>query len=439
MNFSFFKLNIIRYYKTHIRIKFVFFLLFFFPSVFSFGQEEQDKNSLFNSTLFFTEINPEHPSGVFSLDIPFYFSTAENDSRELSFGYSMGNNWNPQVSIYYPQGMTDFQNNVTKKIPIEKRLHYFLNEKIITKKKMYQSDAVLEHLHITYLRKKRKNSFVFNMNIHWLSGGKAPVNYFVSDNFLEWFHSNFAIEDNFGRKQFPYNESFFEFKDENGNDYSKGRGDVFLTVSDLHYYRNLFEKKTFNSQFCVQASGHLSIPLNSFHAFLIPGISLGLRYDFLLGLRNSFTLAFEGAETFPCFMEMGSDMHFIDRKYREQINLYFGWNRLIKKDCYFNFGVLNNYQGSLIKGGSDYGKLGVGYLMEGDSWKGNVIPGRFPCNKFSYKAINKPSCKTFFIIGYRKVKGNSFRLYVGEDFFCFNNAPDFQIGFQYSFPIDRKD
>jgi len=405
--------------------------------VFSYTQEKEEQNGLLDIPLFFSEINPDHPLGVFSLDIPFYFSSAEDDSHELSFGYSMGNNWNPPVTFYSPQNMTVSQRSITNSLPVEDRPVYFYMENIRNKEKSYQSDVVLEHMHLTFLRKKGKSSFVFNMNIHWLSGGKSPVNYFVSDHFLEWFHSHFAIEDNFGRKQFPYNDAFFEFDDENGNKYSKGRGDVFLTVSDLHYYRNIFERKTSRSQFCVQTSGHLSVPLNSFHAYLIPGISMGLRYDFLSGLLNSFTLAFEGAETFPCFMKMGNDMHFIDRKYREQINVYFGWNRLIKKNCYFNFGVLNNYQGSLMKGGSNDGELGVRYLQEGDIWKGSVITCGFPLNKFSYNALYKPSCKTFFILGYRKVKGNSFHLFVGEDFFCFNNAPDFQVGFQYSFNIDR--
>jgi len=418
-------------------MKFFFSLVFIFLPVFSYTQEKVEQNDILDIPLFFTEINPEHPSGVFSLNIPFYFSFGNKNSQKLSFGYSMGNVWNPQVNIYYPQKMTAFQNKFASSLTKTERAYYFMEDNIEMKKKMYQSDAVLEHLHLTYLKKKGKNSFVFNINIHWISGGKSPVNYFVSDNFLEWFHSHFAVEDNFGRKIFPYNESFFEFDDENGNKYSKGRGDVFLTVSDLHYYRNVFEKKTSRSQFCVQTSGHLSVPVNSFHSYLIPGISLGLRYDFLFGLRNSFTLAFESAETFPCFMKMGSDMNFIDKRYREQINLYFGWNRLLKKDCYFNLSILNNYQGPLMRDNEE-GKIGVGYLHEGDVWKGNVIPGGFPLNKFSYDALYKPSCKTFFILGYMKVKGNSFRLYVGEDFFCFNNAPDFQVGFQYSFSIDRK-
>jgi len=415
--------------------------LFIFSSVFSYAQEEEkDNNGLLSSPLFFTEINPEHPAGIFSLDVPFYFSPAEDESHELSFGYSMGNTWNPQVSICSPQGMTDFQKKVTNDLLIEERPYYFLMDNIIMNKKMYQSDAVLEHFHFTYLRKKGKSSLIFNVNVHWLSGGKSFVNYFVSDHFLEWFHSHFAIEDNFGRKLFPFNEAFFEFDDGNGNVYKKDCGDVFLTISDLHYYRNLFRKKFKNSQFCVQTSGHLSIPMNSFHAYLIPGISLGLRYDFLSGLRNSFTLAIEGAETFPNFMKMGSAMNFINTKYREQINFYFGLNRLIKKDCYFNFGILNNFQGSLMKGLYDdgEGKPGLFYLSKGDIWKGNVMTGRFPLNKFSYNALYKSSCKTFFILGFRKVKRNSFHLYVGEDFFCFNNAPDFQVGFQYSFNIDRK-
>jgi len=420
-------------------MKYLLFIILICLPLFSYTQDKEEQNGILDIPLFFTEINPEHPAGIFSLNNPFYFFPGNKDSQKLSFGYSMGNVWNPQVNIYYPQEMTAYQENFVRGLSNTDKAFYFksIEYNIDLKNKMYQADGVLEHFHFTYLRKRGKSSILVNINLQMLNGGKSPVNYFVSDNFLEWFHSHFAIEDNFGRKQFPYNEAFFEFDDDNGNKYSKGRGDVFLTVSDFHYYRNLFYRKTSMSQFSVQASGHLSIPLNSFHAYIIPGISMGLRYDFLLGIRNSCTLAFEGAETLPCFMKMGNDMHFIDRKYREQINLYFGWNNLIKKNCYLNFGVLNNYQGPLMSGDGD-GEIGVSYLQEGDIWKGNVIPCGFPLNKFSYDALYKSSCKTFFILGYSKVKGNSFHLYVGEDFFCFNNASDFQVGFQYSFCLDKK-
>jgi len=422
-------------------MKYLLFIALICLPFFSYTQEKEEQNDILDVPLFFTEINPEHPSGIFSLNNPFYFFPGNKNSQKLSFGYSMGNVWNPQVNIYDAQGMTEYQKNFASGLSNTEKAFYLYGNNIEIKKKMYQADGVLEHFHFTYLRKRGKSSIIVNINLQMLSGGKSPVNYFVSDNFLEWFHSNFAIDDNFGRKQFPYNKAFFEFDDENGNKYSKGRGDVFLTVSDFHYYRNLFERKTLRSQFSIQTSGHLSIPLNSFHSYIIPGISMGLRYDFLLGTRNSFTLALQGAETLPCFMKTGRDIHFIDRKYREQINLYLGWNTLIKKNCYLNFGVLNNYQGSLMKNSSDdrdY-EIGVSYLQEGDLWKGNIISEGFRLNKFSYDALYKPSCKTFFILGYNKVKRNSFHLYVGEDFFCFNNAPDFQVGFQYSFILGRKD
>ena len=423
-------------------MKYLLFIFFICFPFFSYTQEKERQTDILNVPLFFTEINPEHPAGIFSLSNPFYFFPGNEDSKKISFGYSMGNVWNPQVNIYFAHGMNEAQKNFAKNLSNTEKAFYFnfIEDSIEIKNKMYQADGVLEHFHFTYLRKRGKNSILFNINLQMLNGGKSPVNFFVSDNFLEWFHSNFAIDDNFGRNEFPYNEAFFEFDDENGNKYSKGRGDVFLTVSDIHYYRNLFYRKTSKSQFSLQTSGHLSIPLNSFHSYIIPGISMGLRYDFLSGVRNSFTLALDGAETFPCFFKTGRDMHFIDRKYREQINLYLGWNRFIKKNCYLNFGVLNNYQGSLIKNNSCEmeDEVEVSYLQEGDVWKGTIISSPFRLNKYSYNALYKPSCKTFFILGYNKIKGNSFHLYVGEDFFCYNNAPDFQVGFQYSFCINKK-
>lgn len=417
-----------------------FFSLLFFPV---FSQTDDQPKELLQVPLFFTESNPESPLGIFSLDFPFFFGQGNPSGHQLSFGYTMGNVWHPQAWFYYPQEMTPAQANATDQLPMTLRPTYFRDREVKTAVKSYQADGVLQHFRFTWLNRwKEKNSLIVNMNLHMLRGGKSPLNFFVSDRFIEDWHSSVAVEDNFGRRLYPFNRALIEFEDENGKVFRKDKGDIFPGVADVHYYRGLYEADGAGWRLSTQAGFHVSLPLNDFHSYIIPGINAGIRSDFLLGPRSSLTLAFDGGMTFQNFLKTGEGMKAIDRKRRIVSNFYAGFNSQSKRGI-FVFGILNQYQDPLLKGGrmdwnqTGFDKLGIRFLQAGDVWEGQPLTQQFWLAKLTPAALYNFAVRTYFILGFNRDR-RFFNIFVAEDMITINNAPDFQIGFQYRFLLPSR-
>lgn len=406
-----------------------------------FAQTDDNFSEILDVPLFFTEINPESATGIFSLDLPFYFPGDDISGSKLSFGYSMGNIWGPQAEFLYPQNLTAEQLHQIQEIPMDKRPDYFENEGIVTENKMFHADGVLQHLHITYLKKfTGRDDLIINMNVHMLNGGSSPLNFLVSDRLIEAFHSSFGIEDNFGRKLYPYNRASILYVDENGKTLRKDKGDIFLSIVDLHYYKGLFKVKNERFHFYSQVAAHLSFPLNSLHPYVIPGISSGIKTDFRIGAKSSFSFALDGGVTAQKFLKVGEGVNFIDKKYRIQSKAYIGFNFISKKNNKTIVGILTNYQDPLMKGyyftmdQTGYDEIGIRFIQEGDVWEGETISREFPLAKLTPASLYYFSLKTYLIFGFYKNE-KQFNVIFGEDLISVNNAPDFQIGFQYSMPL----
>ncbi|MFV0376483.1 MAG: hypothetical protein ACK5JD_04185 [Mangrovibacterium sp.] len=406
----------------------------------------QPDNSLANMLrvpLYFSGINPEHPAGIFSLDFPFYFPVDENRRDRLSVSYNMANNWHPQAWFYYPQNLTPEQQQLNEVLYMTWRPTYFKAIGVESKIKSFQSDGVLQHFRISWIRQwNPKNSFIINMNAHLLSGGSSPLHYPVSDRFIEWFHSNFAVDDNYGRRLFPFNRAFIQFIDEDGRTFRRDKGDVFTTVVDLHYYRRLLNHTTSYSNVYLQAGGHLSVPLNTFHPYLIPALSAGLRVDRLVSNRSSLTLAADAALSRQRFLKLGSGVNAIDKDWRSSIKLYFGANVNLGNNRVLQLGLLNNWQGALMQGSNNgwgqagYPKIGMAFLQEGDTWEGEPVSQEFWLARITPAALYYFSYKAYFVVGLHR-NNHHFNFTIGEDFFFINNAPDLQIGFEYIVPLSK--
>ncbi|HKJ43225.1 MAG TPA: hypothetical protein VKA27_14105 [Sunxiuqinia sp.] len=410
-----------------------------------FAQSSDDFNNIIQVPLYYPEINPEHPIGIFSLDFPFYFPDAEPQKNRLSASYTMANIWHPQARMYYPQNLTPAEQQDIQDIYFGQRPDYFDAMDIKTNEKLYQSDGVLQHLRLSYQNGwTTKNNLIVNVNLYQLSGGQSWANFLVSDGFIEAFHSNFAIEDNYGRRLYPFNRASIEFDDENGNVYRKNKSNVFMTMMDAHYYRQLFHHKSNRFHFDSEVAGHLSIPLNRFHPYIIPGISTGFRTDFRMGNKSSLTFALDAGMTDETFLKAGKGIHAIDWQYRKVARGFLGYNIMSKRKNTTVIGLLINYQDPLMRGStlengqSGYKSLGVRFLKEGDFWEGEPISQDFYLEKLTPAALYYYSIKTFFILGFHK-NGHEFNVYCGEDLFYVNNAPDIQFSFQYRFsPFGKK-
>ncbi len=411
----------------------------------AFSQAENDFDEVLQVPIYYPEINPESPIGIFALDLPFYFPSANPRKHELSVGYTMANVWHPQARFLYPQNLTNKQENELKDIYMSWRPEYFDAKAIETKDKLFQSDGVLHHLKFSYLNTwTSKHSLIVNFSVHQLSGGQSPLTFLVSDSFIEAFHSNFAIEDNYGRRLFPFNRASIQFDDETGKSFRKDKGDVFTSIIDAHYYRQLFNRKTEKWHFDTQVGAHLSVPLNELHPYVIPGVSLGIRNDFRLGPKSSLTYAFDGSITDQTSLKVGDGVRAMDWQYRKHGRSLLALNLMSQKKNTVVIGLLVNYQDPLMKGNSfswdqtGYYEIGVEVLEEGDVWEGEPISQEFYLSKTTPASLYHFSLKTYFILGFHK-NGNEFNIYCGEDLFLVNNAPDIQFSFQYRFaPFGKK-
>lgn len=411
----------------------------------TFSQVDDGYNEILQLPLFYSEINPENPVGIFSLDMPFYFPSEIPAKNQISIAYSMGNIWHPQASFLYPQNLTPRQKREIEDIYMAWRPEYFDAMNIETEDKMFQSDGVLQHLKFSYLNTwTSKHSLIVNFNLHQLSGGQSWHNFLVNDGFIEAFHSNFAIPDNYGRSLFPFNKASIQFDDEDGNSFRKDKGDVFLSVLDAHYYRQVFNFKNEKWHFDSQLGLHLSVPLNQFHPYVIPGLSAGFRTDLRIGPRSSLTYAIDGGITDQTSIKMGKGIKAIDWQYRKHARSFIGLNLMSKKKNTTVIGILVNYQDPLMRGyyftwdQTGYDEIGVSYLKEGDYWESEPISQEFYLAKLTPAFLYYFSVKTYFILGFHK-NGNEFNVYCGEDLFSVNNAPDIQFSFQYRFsPFGKK-
>ncbi|WP_372776184.1 hypothetical protein [Mangrovibacterium sp.] len=417
------------------------FLLIFLVVCRAMAQVPESQNSLLEVPIYFSGINPEHAIGLFSLDLPFFFPVAGSPKSKLAVSYTMANTWHPKAWVYYPQNLTNDQQALNRQLYITWRPTYFEAIDAKSTVKSYQSDGVLQHFRVAWLRQwNKKNSFILNLNAHLLSGGSSPLHYFVSDRFIESFHSRFAVEDNYGRKLFPYNRAAIQFTDEDGNTYRKEKGDFYTSVIDMHYYRELLNSASAYSRVQFIGGLHLSVPVNNLHRFLVPGVSAGFRLDRLTNALTSVTLAIDAGLTNQTFLEIGGGVKAIDRTFRESLKLYLGANFAVGKKGTLKFGLLNNFQGALMKGSNndwgqvDYPEIGIRFLKQGDVWEGEEITQEFWLARTTPASLYYYSYKAFVVIGWQR-NSRQFNFYVGEDLFFINNAPDFQLGFEYVLPL----
>lgn len=408
------------------------------------AQKPDEQNRLLQVPLSFLAGNPEHPIGIFALDLPFYFPGTQTSSSQFSFSYTMANVWHPQAWFYYPQNLTAAQKSVNSEIYMTWRPTYFKTIGVETEVKTFQSDGVLQHFRFSWLHNwKKKNSVILNMNAHLLSGGASPLHYLVSDHFIEAFHTSFAIDDNYGRKLYPFDKASIYFQDEDGNSYRKDRGQWFTSVLDAHYYRELLNHSSKLSHGQLMAGLHLSMPLNSLHRHFIPGLSVGYKYDRLINSKMSVTLAVDGGMTFPTFVKSGESVKAIDNATRGVFKFYLGGNWAVNEKSILQFGLLSNIQGALLDGGNNkwgqlgYDEIGVEYLGEGDVWEGEEVNQEFWLARITPAAMYYFSYKAYLVFGLVRNQ-HQFNFYLGEDFFYINNAPDFQLGFEYIIPLARK-
>lgn len=418
-------------------------LLFFVNANIVFAQPDETTPTIFSDDILFTEVNPLHPFGVFTLDRPFYVGTFNKKSSKFSVGYSMGNTWHPQSTIFYPLEMTTKQRLTVNDLHMLERPYYFYVEHIPVDTKKFSSDGVLQNLSFSYLwQLGSKGTFLFKLNTHLLSGGKAAIHHLASDEFIEWFHDQVNLHDNFGRRQYIFDLAHIAFRDEEGRSLRVNQGEAFLGTLDLNYYRPLWRVNRPASYHSFQLGAHVGLPLNDRYTKISGGISGTFLYRKRIFPRFYIDFGLDFGLVHHALAGWGDNPVIIDRELRKSGKSYLSFNFVSKKNRVFYFGLMNNYQDPFLKGykfsrnQDQYTDLGVYYLQPGEQWEGFEVNEHFRHGKLTAASMYFFSVKSYIFMGFKAARGE-FSFNVGEDYFSINNAPDIQYGFRYTRAIGK--
>ena len=402
------------------------------------GQNDTISHNLFNDDLLLTEINQLHPFGIFAFNTPFYIGSFRAKGSRFSAGYSFGNTWHPQSTVYYPLNMTPQQEQEANALYITDRPDYFNRQGIETRQKTFSTDGVLQSLSFTYLKQlAQKGSLIFKLNTHLLSGGSFPLHYLASDEFIEKFHTQVGLDDNFGRKQFPFNQAHIQYQDENGRMINIRKGEAFLGTMEVHYYHSVWQKEKRASSYFIQAGAHLILPLNRFYPEVAGGLSASALFRKKIFPRFYTDLAGDFSISHYSLLSLGKSPDLIDRNVRLEGKSYFSFNFVSKRNRVFSFGLLNNYHDAFLKGyifcdtQDKYKDLGVAYLKAGDNWNGTVVDEPVRLSKLTSASMYFFSIESFIFWNF-KGKKSDFMFTIAEDYLVVNNAPDIQLGLQYT-------
>lgn len=398
---------------------------------------------VFREDVFFNDVNPLHPFGIFTLSTPFYVGTFNNRGGKFSVNYTMANIWHPQATVYYPQNLTQEQRAEVNELFYTKRPAYFTKNNIDTKDKTFSTDGVLQNINLSYLwQMEKKGTLLFKLNTYVLSGGSFPLQYPASDDFIEWVHDELGKDDNFGRRLFPFDQAHIEFTDENNKTIRINKGNTFLGTLDVHYFYPVWRVNNPHSYHTFQVGGHLATPLNKYYQKVSGGLSATLFYRKQIWPRFSMDISLNGMVTASNLLTIKESANIIDKEIRNSAKLYIGANFYKpSKDRTFYVGILNNYQDPYLKGyifsrsQDKYQDLGVSFLKAGDTWEGEEVKKTFDLPKLTPASMYFFSVKTYLIFG-RKTGKEDFTFTIGEDVLSVNNAPDIQFGFNYTRALD---
>lgn len=405
--------------------------------------EKGTEPGLFDDDLLVTEFNPLHTFGIFAFNTPFYIGAFNAKGSKFSAGYSVGNTWHPQSTVYYPLNLTPEQKLEVNSLYITDRPDYFARQGIQTQQKTFSTDGVLQNLSFTWLvQLALKGSFIFKLNTHLLSGGSSPLHYLASDKFIEKFHTQVGLDDNFGRKLFAFNQAHIQYQDENGKQIGIEKGEAFPGTFEVNYYRPIWQKGKRASYYSIQAGAHLTLPLNKFYPKVAGGLSTTVLFRKKIFPRFYTDLAGDCSVSHYSLISLGNSINLIDRDIRISGKQYLSFNFVSKRDRVFRFGLVNNYQDAFLKGyifcdtQDEYKTLGVSYLKAGDIWDGVVVKEPIRLSKLTAASMYFFSVKSYIFLGF-KGKKSDFMLTVGEDYLVVNNAPDIQYGFQLTRRLGR--
>ncbi|WP_144895606.1 hypothetical protein [Lutibacter sp. Hel_I_33_5] len=364
-----------------------------------------------------------HHFGMFSSRINHNFKEIAPKRSTLSFNYETGNSFHPFVEGYYPKD-PNIRKHLSQVIWHDRRFNFIDQQTTPAEYTNIIIDAVFKSFRVDFNTALSENHELgISLRSYLATKGNYPFTFFMSDESIEWFHSNVAGgEDPFGRRYYGLNQVNIKYTDRNGNVLELNEGDFFgLGIEFNHFYYPTFINKN-KKDIRVNFGSHLGINTSKFNPSIDIGISANGIKKWTLKNNNEFRFALGGSILRKNLINFKTVIDLGNRPYLFTIEPQIEYTKYTRKNNYHSFGVHFQLQTSYNKASErDYYFL-VGKWQEIHSgWQNGV------------EKLHEGLQVWTFLYTYGR-ENFTLSLFLKEDLFL-NNAPDGQTGISLKIPI----
>lgn len=378
------------------------------------------KNGIDNPSILTT-----HHFGFFSSRINQNFKIAPPKTSTLYINSVSGNNFHPFVESYFPKD-PEVRERLSKEKYYNRSFDFIDQEKTPAEYMSIVIDAVTKEFRLgVNIPLSKKNELGITLRSYLITKGAHPFSFFSSDETIEWFHSNITGgEDPYGRRYFGLNNVNFKYTDRNNNTLELSTNDFFIGGIEFNhfYYPSLAINKTRNIY--LNFGSHLGINTSQFNSSLDIGVSANTIKS--IQIKNNSEIYFGLGVNFlrRNVIDFDTTIDLGNNPFLATFEGNIEYTKYTKKKNYHAFGVNYQIQSRYNKlEEADYYKLSGNWQEINGGWHHGVST--------LYKALSNWS----FIYTYGK-PNFKLALYFKEDFLI-NNAPDFQTGLNFQFPISK--
>lgn len=362
-----------------------------------------------------------HPFGIFTSRLQANFKKRPVTRTTLQLNIESGNVWAPPVVDYFPLNESD--RDFVRQYDWHRREFLIDTDTIPTESIELQLDGVIKGFRAYVdINLGKAHELRLGLRSFMLTNGKFPVSIFTSDDFIEWFHKNFAGgDDPFDRGLYPYNKGKIRYKDRNNRVAEINNGDFMFggIETSYYYYPNFLsdEEKQFYTNFGV----HLGTNLSKFNSSIDLGVSANAIKTFTFNHRSYGNIGIGFGINRKNAIDFKSDnIEFGNNAFLGHLESAVEYNFVSKGKTTHSFGLDFYIQTSFNKKSEyDY-----------------IIPTK---NGTSFKAWNTGVSNlyrnnNYWTLMYSFTRRVATTFYLQQDF-TVNNSPDIQAGISVSVPF----
>ena len=359
-----------------------------------------------------------HPFGLLFYSLPHNFRKSATKRIKVAFDFSGGNIWGQTVTTYIPQD--PLLRESLKDVPFYSRIFEFDPRNDDAQNYTIGYDGVLKDLRVgVVVPLSAKNELSLGARTFILTNGSFPFTTLASDRVIEFFHSNLAGgEDPFGRKVLGFDKAGIVYNDRDGNTLEIAEGEMVfsgLEMAFYHYPSWLNERRIY-----LNMGLHLGNNLSRYNRSIDLGVSMGSLKSYDLSGNTEFMIGMGLNLLRKSFLEFNTDQTDLGTS-----NFFGSFEGHLELD-------LANKNGG-------HHSIGINYRIQTPYNRKSEESYYVPENPDRIKRWHDASrhlykFPSYWSLIYAFTKKFEFAIYVQEDLLV-NNAPDFQTGIRFQFPL----